>query len=94
MWLKVDESGSTLRSGRWCDGDLVSHGLQVVDQSAFACFGVVVAGEVVRTQVAVGGTVVQHMPDDHDQGVGDRDRGLSAAGLAEPAVHAAELGAE
>ena len=81
-------------SGGWCDGDLVSHGLQVVDQSAFACFGVVAAGEVVRTQVAVGGTVVQDMPDDHDEGMGDRDGGLSAALLAEPAVQAAELGAD
>src|SRR5664279_1651058 len=81
-------------SGGWCDGDFVSHGLQVVDQPAFACFGVVVSGEVVRTQVAVGGTVVQYMPDDHDEGVCDRDGGLPAACLAEPAVHAAELGAD
>src|SRR5665811_2189399 len=79
MLLGAEECGLRRRSGRRCDGHLVSHGLQVVDQSAFACFGIVVAGEVVRTHVEVGGTVVQDMPDDHDEGVGDRDGGLPTA---------------
>ena len=77
----------------WGDGDLVSHGLQVAKQPLLACFGIVVPGEVVRAEVAVLGVVVQDMPDDHDEGVGDGDGGLPAAGLTEPAVHATEAGA-
>src|SRR6266550_921917 len=91
MWLEGESRGR--RSGCRCDGDLVSHGLQAVDQTSFPGVGVVVAGEVVRTQVTVRGTFVENVPDDHDEGVGDRDGGLPAAGLAEPAVQAAELGA-
>ena len=76
----------SLGSGGWRDGDIVAHGLQVVNQPPFPGVGIVVAGEEVRAQVAVFGTVVQDMPDDHDEGVRDRDGGLPAAGLTEPAV--------
>src|SRR5664279_4434440 len=95
VWLRVGGSWSmSVGSGGWRDGDLVAHGWQVVNQPPFPGVGIVVAGEVVRAQVAVLSTVVQDMPDDHDEGVRDRDGGLPAARLTEPAVHAAELGAD
>src|SRR6266571_5956240 len=56
--------------------------------------GVVVAGEVVGTQVAVVGPVVQDVPDDHDEVVGDRDGGLAPALLAEPAVQTTKAGTQ
>lgn len=68
-----------LKLGGGCDGDVVAEGLQVADQATFACIGVVVAGEVVRAQIAVLDVVVQHVPGDHDEGVGDGDGGLPAA---------------
>lgn len=55
---------------------------------------VVVSGEVVAAQVAVPGAVVQDVPCDHDEGVGDRDGCFAAAFLPESAVHAAELGTD
>src|SRR5258705_13828282 len=79
--------------GGGLDGDVVAQGLQVADEASFVCFGVVVAGEVVRAEVAVFGTVVQDVPDDHDEGVGEGDGGLPATGLAEPAGDAAGPGA-
>src|SRR5664280_914264 len=73
--------------------DVVAEGFQVVDQAAPGGLGVVVAGEVVPAEVAVLGEVVQDVPADHDEGVGDGYGGLAAAFLAEPAVEATELGA-
>ena len=65
-----------------------------MDQAAFGRVGVVAAGEVVVAEFAVFALVVQDVPDDHDQGVGDGDGGLAAALFAEPAVQAVEPGAE
>ena len=79
-----------------CGGELdaVAEGFEVVDQSALGRFGVVAAGEVVVAELAVFALVVQHVPDDHDEGVRDGDGGLSAARLAESAVQTVELGAD
>jgi hypothetical protein len=77
------------------DADLVSEGLEFVDESACAGLGVVdVAGEVVQAEVAVGGGLGEHMPNDHAQGVGGGGGGLVAALVAEPAVKPAELGTD
>ena len=88
------DSGDRLRDGGFY-GDLVAEGFEFADESAFSRFGVVeAAGEVVRAQIPVGGGLGEHMPDDHDQGMGGGDGGLVAALLAEPAVESAELGAD
>src|SRR5690242_6498263 len=86
--------GSVFRSG--CGGELdpVAQGFQIVDQAAFGRVGVVAAGEVVVAEFAVFALVVQDVPDDHDQGVGDGDGGLAAAFLAKPAVQPVKPGAE
>lgn len=81
-------------SGAGGELDAVAEGLQVVDEAAGGGFGVVASGEVVVAEFAVLGLVVQHVPDDHDEGVRDGDRGLAAAVLAEPAMEAVELGAD
>ncbi len=87
------DAGDRLRGGGF-DGDFVSEGFEFADEAALADFGVVdAAGEVVRAEVAVGGGVEKHMPDDHDQGMCSSDSGLRAALFAESAVEAAELGA-
>ena len=53
--------GEWLRGG-WFDGYLVPEGFEFVDEAAFACFRVVdAAGEVVRTKVAVGAGLGQHI---------------------------------
>jgi hypothetical protein len=44
------------------------------------------AGEVVRSEVVELDAVVQDVPGDDDQVVGDRDGGFAAALLAEPSV--------
>ena len=86
--------GERLRGGGF-DGDLVSEGFELVDEPAFPCFRAVdAAGEVVRAEVAVGGGLGQHMPDDHDEGVGGGGGGLLSAFLAETAVEATELGTD
>src|SRR6266498_3958510 len=82
----------SLGGGGEVDG--VAEGLQLADQPALLGVGVVVAGEVVSAKIAVAGTVVQDEPDDHQQVVGDRDGGLAAALLAEPAVQPAEAGTQ
>jgi hypothetical protein len=75
------------------EGDLVSEGFEFVDELACTCLGTVdAAGEVVRAEVAVGGGLGEHMPDDHDQGVGGG--GFLAALCTEAAVEAAELGTD
>ena len=62
-----------------------------MDEPAFTCFGTVdAAGEVVRAKVAVGGGLGEHMPDDHDQGMGGSGCGLLATFFAEAAVKAME----
>src|SRR6266508_1516859 len=80
--------------GGWGEVDGVAEGLQLADQPAFGGVGVVVAGEPVSAKIAVAGTVVEDEPDDHQQVVGDRDGGLAAALLAEPAVQPAEAGTQ
>src|SRR4029453_9937473 len=83
--------GWRLRDGGF-DSDLVPEGFELVDESTFACFGAVeAAGEVVRAQVAVGGSLGQDVPDDHNEGVGGGGGGLLPALGAEAAVEAAEL---
>jgi hypothetical protein len=92
-WSVID-IGDRLRGGRF-DGDLVPEGFKFADEPAFAGAGVVdAAGEIVRAEVAVGGVLGEHMPDDHDQGMGGGGRGLLAAFLAEAAVKATELGTD
>ena len=89
-WSVID-AGDRLR-GVGFDGDLVAEGFEFVDESALAGVGVVeAAGEVVRAEVAIGGGLSEHMPDDHDQRVGNGDGGLASALLAEAAVKTAEL---
>src|SRR5690349_3607023 len=88
MWV------TRLRDGGF-EGDLVSEGFELADEPTFACLLTIdAAGEVVRTEVAVGAGFGQHMPNDHNQGVGGRGGGLTPSGLAEPAVEAPELGAD
>lgn len=90
-WSVIDAS-DRLR-GVGFDGDLVSEGFEFVNESAFTGVGTVdTTGEVVRAEVTVGGGLSEHMPDDHDQGMGGC--GLLAALFAEPAVKAAELGTD
>src|SRR3954452_6682759 len=81
-------------SGGGGELDAVAEGFEVVDQAALGRFGIVAAGEVVVAEFAVFALVVQHVPDDPDEGVRDGDRGLSAACLAESAVQPVELGAD
>src|ERR671925_580376 len=79
-----------LRGGGF-EGDLVSEGFELADEPTLAYFGVVdAAGEVVRAQVAVGGGLGEHMPDDHNEGVGGGGGGLLSALLAETAAEATE----
>src|SRR6266536_2705952 len=82
------------RSGGGSQVDGVAEGLQLADQPAFGGVGVVVAGEIVSAQIAVVAPVMQDMPDDHDEVVGDRDGGLAAALLAEPAVQPTKPGTQ
>ena len=83
--------GERLRGGGF-DGDLVPEGFELVDESTLAYFGAVeAAGEVVRAEVAVGGALGEHMPNDHNEGVGGRGGGLLPALGTEAAVEAAEL---
>src|SRR5689334_1568890 len=87
-------SGGWLHGG-WFEADLVPEGFEFVDEPTFPCFRAVdAAGEVVRAQVAVGGGLGQHMPDDHNEGVGGGRGGLLSAGVTETAVEATELGAD
>lgn len=73
---------------------MIAKGFEVVDQAVLGGLGGAVAGEVVVAEFAVGSLVMQDVPDDHNEGVGGCDGGLSAAVLAEPAVEAVELGAD
>ena len=85
--------GERLR-GRF-DGDLVTEGFEFADEPAFAGVGVVeAAGEVVRAEVAVGGGLGEHVPNDHNEGVGGGSGGLLAALFAEAAMEATELGTD
>ena len=73
----------------------MSEGFELTDEATFACsWAVDAAGEVVRTEVAVGAGLGQHMPDDHNEGVGGGGGGLLSALLAETAVEATELGTD
>ena len=86
--------GDRLRDGGF-DGDLVPECFKFADELAFAGVGVVdAAGEIVRAKVAVCGGPGQHMPDDHNEGVGGGGSSFLAALLAEAAVEAAELGTD
>ena len=86
-----DRCGDRLRDGGF-EGDLVSERFELADEATFACsWAVDAASEVVRAKVAVGAGLGQHMPDDHNQGVGGRRGGLLSALLAETAVEATEL---
>jgi hypothetical protein len=84
-------SGDRLRGGGF-DGDLVSEGFEFADESTFAGVGAIDAGgEIVRAEVAVGGGLGEHMPNDHNQGMRGGGGGLLPALGAEAAVEAAEL---
>ena len=73
----------------------MAEGFELADELMFTGVGSVdAAGEVVRTEVVVGGGLGENVPDDHDQGVGRGHGGLPSALHAEPAVEPAELGAE
>ena len=55
----------------------MAEGFELADELMFTGVGSVdAAGEVVRTEVVVGGGLGENVPDDHDQGVG---RGHGAA---------------
>ena len=57
--------GDRLRGGGF-DGDCVAEGFEFADESSLAGIGAVdAAGEVIRAEVAVGGGLGEHMPDDH-----------------------------
>ena len=91
----VGRSRGELWLGGGFQGDFLAEGFEFADEAAFAGFGVVeAAGEVVRAEVAVGGGLGEHMPNDRDEGVGGGGGGLVAALFAEAAVEATELGAD
>ena len=73
-------------SGCGFDGDLVAEVLELSDEPAGVSFGVGSAFEPVGAELLVVDLVVQDVPDDHDQGVGDREDRLRLALLAEPAT--------
>lgn len=86
--------GERLGGGRF-DGDLVSEGFEFADESPLTGIGTVdTTGEVIRAEIAVGGGLGEHMPDDHNKGVRGGGSGLLPTLLAEPAVEVAELGAD
>jgi hypothetical protein len=92
-WSVIDV-GDRLRGGGF-EGDLVSEGFEFADEPAFPCFRAIdAAGEVVGAQVAVGGVLGEHMPNNDDEGVGGGGGGFPPALFAEAAVEAAELGAD
>lgn len=66
--------------GCWVEGDGVAEGLQLADVVADLLVLVETIGVVVGAQVLeAGGGVGQQMPDDHQDGSGDRDQGLELA---------------
>jgi hypothetical protein len=84
--------GSDQLRGGGFDGDLVTEGYEFKDESAFAGFGIVdAAGEVVRAELAVGGGLGEHVPYDHNEGMGSGDGGLRVTLLAGPTVETVEL---
>src|SRR4051794_14621290 len=96
------------RSGRWLDGDFEAERLELADVIACLPAGVDAAGggvgapgpggegggEVVGAQVPVGaGGVVEQVPDDEEEGAGDRDHGFELPhAFAQPPVAFAEEG--
>ena len=81
-------------SGGGGEGDLVAEGPQLVKVAAGAASAVGLAEVPVEAEVLVaGGRVGQQVPDDHQDGAGDRYLGPGAADAAgEPAVALAEEG--
>ena len=79
---------------RGFEGDGVAEGLQLADVVADCLFGVDAVGVVVDAEVveACGG-VGEQVPDDHQDGAGDRDEGLElAAAFDQASVAFAEEG--
>jgi len=60
-WVVPAERGHCLGSwlAGWGEGHVVAEGFELADEVAFACFGVVAAGEVVAAEVVVVGVVGQ-----------------------------------
>src|SRR3954454_23238002 len=88
-WLRVG-------SGCGCDLHGVAEAAEFADELLFAGLGggAVGALEVVGAEVVIGDGVVQHVPDDDQEVVGDRVVGLSGVLLAEPADQSLVTGAE
>ena len=77
--------GVFLGLGGEFEGDFESVGLEPGDEAAAFLVGVDSVGEVVGAQILVGPAGGEHVPEDHDQLVRDRDdRLLFAAGLRNP----------
>ena len=76
------------------EGDSVAHGGELGDVVAHPAFEVDAAGVVVGSEVVeAGGGVGQEVPDDDENGAGDRDQGLElAAALDDAAVALTEEG--
>ena len=73
-------AGVWIWSGGGFEGDAVAHRDQLGDVVAVLAFGVDAAGVVVGAEVAeAGGGVGEQVPDDDQDGAGDRDEGLEFA---------------
>ena len=67
-------------SGGGFEGDPVAHGGQLGDVSTHPAFDVDAAGVVIGSEFAEAGSgVVEQVPDDDQDGAGDRDQGLEFA---------------
>src|SRR6266516_5629857 len=67
-------------SGGRLQGDLVAERLELAHEVAGLAAGVDAAGMVGGAQVVeAGGGVSEQMPDDHQDGAGDRDQGFELA---------------
>ena len=72
--------GCRFGSGGGFEGDAVAHRHQLRDVVACSAFGVDPGCVVVGAEVAEpGGGVVEHVPDDDQDGAGDRDQGFELA---------------
>lgn len=94
LWSQVTLVTFVFRSGSGFEGDPVAEGSELSDVVTHAAFGVDAAGVVVGSEVVESGERVgQQVPDDDQDGAGDRDQGLElAASFDDPAVALAQEG--
>jgi hypothetical protein len=73
---------------------VVAEPFKLGDQTAGLSRGVGAALEVVAAEVGVVDAAGEQVPDDHNQGVGDSEDGLSLVAFTHPAGEPAELGGQ